>query len=162
MERRWMALAAALVLTGTLTACGGKDNQMPVQPNNPVTNSGMENEVQGSQNRPNGGVTDNGVNNGVTNNVPNESNVEDNTVNQRTRTDSRGRTTPKSQNGTLKRRTAYDYLQDGKYATDRTGKVKDNGGTDLTQGARDLIREGTDAMRRAGRDVENVTRDMLQ
>ena len=153
MDRRWMALAAALVLTGTLTACGGNDSNAAVQPNNPVTNSGMENEVQGNQ----AGTDNNGT--GMT---PSEKNPQDNALSDRAGVDGRRRTSAKSGEGTLKRRTAYDYLQDGKYATDRTGRVKDNGRTDLTQGARDLIREGTDAVRRAGRDVENVTRDMLQ
>lgn len=156
MDQRWIALAAALALTGTLTACGGNDNKTPAQPENPVTNSGMENEVQGSQTTPENSVTDT---------VPNESNLEDNAINDRGGVDPRARTAAKSNRNTLTRRTAYDYLKDGKYATDEAGRVKpdkNKTGNDLTQGARDLIRDGANAVRRAGQDVGNMTRDMLQ
>ena len=65
----------------------------------------------------------------------------------------------------LRRRTAYDYLNDGKYQADDEGKVKDRGselGRDLTQGARDLIRDAKDLGRDMARDVGDAARSAGQ
>ena len=161
MKQKWLALVMALALGTTLTACGGNRKEDVTQPNNPVTNNGMENQVQGDTPiQDNGAVNDpadpdigmNGENNtdGMTPEVngagdaaqPNE---------QRRRT-------------TMQRRSTYDFLRDGKYATDQAGRVRSTKtpGTDLTESARDMIRQGTEAVRRVGRDVTETARDMLE
>lgn len=68
------------------------------------------------------------------------------------------------QNGrTAHRRTAYDYLNDGKYAADRKGRVNgawDPMARDFTQGARDLVKDAGDAVMDMGRDVGRTVGDM--
>ena len=161
MKQRWLALVMTLALGTTLTACGGNRKEDAAQPNNPVTNNGMENQVQGDTPiQDNGAVNDaadpdigmNGENN--TDGMTPEINGAGDTVDQN----------PQRRRTTLQRRSTYDFLRDGKYAADQTGRVRSTKtpGSDLTQSARDMIREGTDAVRRAGRDVTDAARDMLQ
>lgn len=161
MKQRWLAFAMALTLAATLTACGGNRKEDVAQPNNPVTNNGMENQVQGDTPiQDNGAVNDaadpdigmNGENN--TNGMTPEVNAAGDPVNN----------APQSRRTTRQRPSTYDYLQDGKYAADNTGRVRSTKtpGNDLTQSARDMIRQGTDAVRRVGREVGEVTRDILQ
>lgn len=60
-------------------------------------------------------------------------------------------------------RSAYDYLNDGRYRASSDGNIiarKDTATTDLTQGARDLIRGAGDLVRDAGRDVGDAARDV--
>ena len=61
-------------------------------------------------------------------------------------------------------RSAYDYLEDGRYSADANGRVygsrNDNMGRDLTQGARDLIRGAGDAIGDVGRGIGDAARDI--
>ncbi len=62
------------------------------------------------------------------------------------------------------RRTAYDYLNDGRYAADGNGMVNGRWNTatrDLTQGARDLVRGAGNAVGDVGAGVENATGAVL-
>lgn len=164
MKQRWLALVMALALGTTLTACGGTRKEETAQPNNPVTNNGMENQVQGDTPiQDNGAVNDaadpdigmNGENNTA---VPDGVTPEVNGVGEAAQPNAQRRRT------TMQRRSTYDYLQDGKYAADQTGRVRSTKtpGTDLTESARDMIRQGTEAVRRVGRDVTETARDMLE
>ena len=72
------------------------------------------------------------------------------------------------------RRTAYDYLNDGRYAADKDGQVDgktNSAARDFTQDARDLMRDSEkavgdagkavgDAIDRLGGGVRDVTRDV--
>ena len=76
------------------------------------------------------------------------------------------------------RRTAYDYLNDGRYEAGTDGMIRDRSslGKDLTQGARELIQDAKalgrdmardvgDAARSAGRaakDTENAARNTVR
>ena len=60
-------------------------------------------------------------------------------------------------------RSAYDYLNDGRYRASSDGNIiarKDNAVTDLTKGARDLIRDAGDMVKDAGRDAGDAARDI--
>ena len=60
-------------------------------------------------------------------------------------------------------RSAYDYLNDGRYRAGGDGNIiarKDKTVTDLTRGARDLIRDAGDMVKDAGRDAGNAARDV--
>ena len=58
------------------------------------------------------------------------------------------------------RRSAYDYLNDGRYEAGKDGMIRDrsNLGRDLTQGARDLIRDARELGRDMARDVGDAAR----
>ena len=60
-------------------------------------------------------------------------------------------------------RSAYDYLNDGRYRTSGEGNIiarKDQTVDDLTRGARDLIRDAGDMVKDAGRDAGTAARDV--
>ena len=76
--------------------------------------------------------------------------------------DSNMETQARARRSALRQRTAYDYLNDGKYRAGENGKVSSRGselGKDLTQGARDLIRDAKELGRDMAGDVENGVRD---
>ena len=57
---------------------------------------------------------------------------------------------------TAQRRTAYDYLRDGRYRADEDGRVNgksDPTARDFTQGARDMVRDAGDAVGDLGRSI---------
>jgi len=62
------------------------------------------------------------------------------------------------------RRSAYDYLNDGKYEAGKDGMIRDRSdlGKDLTQGARDLIRDAKELGRDMARDVGDAARSAGQ
>lgn len=64
----------------------------------------------------------------------------------------------------MRRRTAYDYLNDGRYEAGKDGMIRnrDSIGKDLTQGARDLIRDAKDLGRDMARDAGDAVRDAGQ
>ena len=77
-------------------------------------------------------------------------------------TDSNMETQARTRRSALRQRTAYDYLNDGKYRAGENGKVSSRGselGKDLTQGARDLIRDARELGRDMAGDVDNGVRD---
>ena len=60
-------------------------------------------------------------------------------------------------------RSAYDYLNDGRYRAGNDGNIiarKDYVENDLTRGARDLIRDAGDMVKNAGRDAGEAARDV--
>ena len=76
-------------------------------------------------------------------------------------TDDNMETQAQARRSTLRRRTAYDYLNDGKYRAGEDGKVSRRGselGKDLTQGARDLIRDARELGRDMAKDAEKGVR----
>ena len=83
----------------------------------------------------------------------------DGATNDNTQTQARAR------RSALRQRTAYDYLNDGKYRADDNGRVSDRGselGKDLTQGARDLIRDARELGRDMARDAGDAARNAGQ
>lgn len=164
MKQRWLALVMALALGTTLTACGGNRKEDMTQPNNPVTNNGMENQVQGDTPIQDNGAVNDAADPDIGMNGENNTAVPDGVT-----PEVRGTGRTSDQNGqrprtTMQRRSTYDFLRDGKYAADQNGRVRSTKtpGNDLTENARDMIRQGTEAVRRVGRDVTEATRDMLQ
>ena len=80
-------------------------------------------------------------------------------------TDDNLETQARARRSALRQRTAYDYLNDGKYRADDNGKVIDRGselGKDLTQGARDLIRDARELGRDMARDAGDAARSAGQ
>ena len=56
-------------------------------------------------------------------------------------------------------RSAYDYLEDGHYSAERTGKIRDRAGRaqrDFTQDVRDMLDDTEKAAKDMGRDVKNA------
>ena len=77
-------------------------------------------------------------------------------------TDDNMETQAQARRSALRQRTAYDYLNDGKYRAGDDGKVSGRGselGKDLTQGARDLIRDAKELGRDMAKDVEKGARN---
>lgn len=64
----------------------------------------------------------------------------------------------------LRGRTAYDYLNDGKYQAGKDGMIRDRSSLsqDLTQGARDLIRDAKELGRDMAGDVGAAARSAGQ
>ena len=59
-------------------------------------------------------------------------------------------------------RSAYDYLEDGHYSAERTGKIRDQAGRaerDFTQDVRDMLGDTEKAAKEAKNGVENTVRD---
>ena len=133
MKKNWIVLAMAMALTVSLTACGGNRNQTG------GTTNGAGSVGSGSA--ANGSASNGYAGSGSQ------------TRNSRT-----------SYNGyTATRRTAYDYLNDGRYAADGNGQVNgqwNTAGRDLTQGARDLVRGAGNAIGDVGRGVGNAVGDV--
>jgi len=149
MKQTLTALALAGVLCLGLTSCGMGGNQ--AQPDSGSNNSSLNGSGQV------GDLNQDEIVNG-------DPAVDDNTNTQ-----------AQSRRSTLRSRTAYDYLNDGKYRAGDDGKVTDRGselGKNLTQGARNLIRDAKelgrnmagdvgDAARKAGRAAKDTDRDTL-
>ena len=60
------------------------------------------------------------------------------------------------------RRTAYDFLKDGKYSANRKGEVNGRGdpyARDFTQGARDLVKDAGDAVGDMGREIGGAVKN---
>ena len=147
MKKTLAALALTGVLCLGLTSCGMRGNQ--AQPDTETDNSAMNGSAQ------TGDLNQDAIGNG------------DPAVDSNANTQAR--------RSAMRRRTAYDYLNDGKYRADDDGKVSDRGselGRDLTQGARDLIRDAKelgremagdvgDAARSAGQAAKDTVRDAL-
>lgn len=56
-------------------------------------------------------------------------------------------------------RSAYDYLEDGHYSAERTGKIRDRAGRaerDFTQDVRDMLGDTEKAAKDIGQDVKNA------
>ena len=68
-------------------------------------------------------------------------------------------------NGQVARRSRDGYMADGWYAADGNGRVYDGGadyvGRDLTQDARDMVRNVGDAIGGAGRAARDLGRDLM-
>jgi hypothetical protein len=142
MKKTWIALALALALTGTLTACGS---------------NGTTNGTAMDQTGNTGGGTTVGR---ASNTIPGASGG------------STGWSLNKEGNGESQRtapapRTARDYLNDGRYQADGEGRLggqTNSASRDLTQGARDIVRDAGDAagdmMSGVGSGVRRATDDL--
>ena len=151
MMQSILAFALVGVLALGLTSCGmGKK-----EPQNPVTDGNAATE---------NGPYDDGVND-------NRNNVVTGDLNQ----DAVGNTEPYANDNSNTRarrstlntpnihRSAYDYLNDGRYRASSDGNIiarKDRTMTDLTRGARDLIRDAGDMVKDAGRDAGDAAKDV--
>ena len=175
MKHTWMLMACALLLTGTLTACGsrGSANDRPngetngeyQTQQNDLGNTILEDNSMGTNGNNVNGTTGSASNGNVNTGT---GTMDDGRNSTGQNADTR-MTTQKNNNANTKRtssihRSAYDYLNDGRYVAGQNGKVygKDDNKSpveDLTQGARDMIRGAADAARRAGNDVENTVRN---
>lgn len=164
MVQSLLVLALAGMLSLGLTSCGMGNNDPQTGGNNGQQTGGNNNTVTENGPSDNGGsdnsndVSMNGTgdvgninNDGVGNAAPN---TNDNSNTQAKR----------STNWTPNiHRSAYDYLNDGRYRASSDGNIiarKDTVGNDLTQGARDLIRGTGDMVGDVGRGVGNAARDV--
>lgn len=162
MKQKWMVLAAAFFLAGSLTACGWTSRG-----NNMTSDSGaMSQENTRSTNQGNGigGSTTDGSGSGANASGINGGSVSD------TRTANNGangtRTAPNNTTDTRRtstiHRSAYDYLKDGRYRADEDGKVQDGQGTpgDMTQDARNFMQDTENTTKKAGNRIGNAARDV--
>ena len=142
MKRSLLALALAGVLSVGLTSCGWNDRN---------ANQGTNGTT---------GVTDgNGMDNDTAINDNNGVNGTGSDLNTDTDTAPGTQTTPKRTSRT--HRSAYDYLNDGRYTASADGRVLTRQGTvgqDLTQGARDLVRDAENVTKRAIDDVGSTVK----
>ena len=151
MMQSLLVLALVGVLGLGLTSCGmGKK-----EPQNPVTGNSAVTE---------NGPYDDGVNDNRNDMAPGDLN-DDAVGNADAYTNDNANT--RARRSTLNtpniHRSAYDYLNDGRYRASSDGNIvarKDNAVTDLTKGARDLIRDAGDMVKDAGRDAGDAARDV--
>ena len=151
MMQSLFVLALAGVLTLGLTSCGmGRK-----EPQNDVANSGAVTE---------NGPYDDGVNDNRNDVVTGDLN-QDAVGNADPYTNDNANT--RARRSTLNtpniHRSAYDYLNDGRYRASDDGNIiarKDQTVGDLTKGARDLIRDAGDMVKDAGRDAGDAARDV--
>ena len=175
MKRGLLSAVFALALCLSLTSCGM--NAGNAQPGTETDNSSITDNGPG-----NGGADMNGTNgvggvNGGDRNDDAVGNADGYTNdNSNTRARMTAKTTPKLG------RTAADYLRDGRYTATSDGQVLPKSGdlgSELTQGARDLIRDakelgkdlandagnavksGADAARSTGRAAGKTIRDKM-
>ena len=152
-----MTMRVGMMCLG-LTSCGMRGNDSnAATPGTETNNSSLnEDRIDGY-----GGAQDSELNRDEVGNADAYTNDNANTQAKR------------SVNPSLPReRTAYDYLNDGRYRADEKGKVSDRGselGRDLTQGARDMLKNARDLGRdmaadagKAMRGVGNAARDVGQ
>lgn len=149
MKKNWMVLAMAMALTVSLTACGGNRNQTG------GTANGAGSVGSGSAANGSASLQNESMGGGNPTTAPNGSAAGSGSQTRNSRT---------SYNGyTATRRTAYDYLNDGRYAANGNGQVNgqwNTAGRDLTQGARDLVRGAGNAIGDVGRGVGNAVGDV--
>ena len=149
MKKNWIVLAMAMALTVSLTACGGNRNQTG------GTANGAGSVGSGSAANGSASLQNESMGGGNPTTAPNGSAAGSGSQTRNSRT---------SYNGyTATRRTAYDYLNDGRYAADGNGQVNgqwNTAGRDLTQGARDLVRGAGNAIGDVGRGVGNAVGDV--
>ena len=172
MRRNWIALVLALSMMATMTGCGGNNG------NDTGTSGGGNSSVSGSAGQnASGSVPSQDVGGGGTDSSG--SGTAPGSMSQKNGTGDwngvTGRAGYDRKTGTAQRRTAYDYLHDGRYRADGSGDVDgnmNNGTRDLTQGARDMIRGAgnaigdagnavTGAVGKMGRDLRNMTRSNM-
>ena len=149
MKKNWMVLAMAMALTVSLTACGGNRNQTG------GTTNGAGSVGSGSAANGSASLQNESMGGGNPTTAPNGSAAGSGSQTRNSRT---------SYNGyTATRRTAYDYLDDGRYDANGDGQVNgqwNTAGRDLTQGARDLVRGAGNAIGDVGRGVGNAVGDV--
>lgn len=150
MMHSLLVLALAGMLSLGLASCGmrGNEPQNDVNDNAVTENGPYDDGVNDNRNSgTNGNLSDDGVGNA------------DAYTNDNTNTQAR-----RSTNWTPNiHRSAYDYLNDARYRASSDGNIiarKDTAGSDLTQGARDLVRGAGDMAGDVGRGVENAARDV--
>ena len=170
MNKKWMVPALAVALTMSLTACGGNRDG-----NNGTVNGGAGSGSVGSGSVGSGSYAGSGS---VSDPYAGSGSLQNDSMGGGNPTTAPGgsaagigaasgsqtRNSRTSYNGsTTTRRTAYDYLNDGRYAADGNGQVNgrwNTAGQDLTQGARDLVRGAGNAIGDVGRGVGNAVGDV--
>lgn len=136
MKKNWTALALALTLATSLTACGYRDGNGTTG-----NNSGTGSDITGSA-----GKTRNGMYNSVTGRAGYNSSLDD----------------FNDYNAT--RRSAYDNVGYGRYGANADGRVygtTNSAARDFTQDARDMMRDTGNAARDVGNGVTNATRNAM-
>ena len=170
MNKKWMVPALAVALTMSLTACGGNRDG-----NNGTVNGGAGSGSVGSGSVGSGSYAGSGS---VSDPYAGSGSLQNDSMGGGNPTTAPGgsaagsgaasgsqtRNSRTSYNGyTATRRTAYDYLNDGRYAANGNGQVNgqwNTAGRDLTQGARDLVRGAGNAIGDVGRGVGNAVGDV--
>lgn len=177
MKKNWMVLAMAMALTVSLTACGGNRNQTGGTTNGAgsvgsgsAANGSASNGYAGSGSvgdpyAGSGSVSDPYAGSGsLQNDSMGGGNPTTAPSGSAAGSGSQTRNSRTSYNGyTATRRTAYDYLDDGRYDANGDGQVNgqwNTAGRDLTQGARDLVRGAGNAIGDVGRGVGNAVGDV--
>lgn len=171
MKKKWIALAMAMALTVSLTACGGNRNQTGGTANGAGSagnGTGSGSAANGSGNNGyagSGSVSDPYAGSGsLQNDSMGGGNPTTAPSGSAAGSGSQTRNSRTSYNGyTATRRTAYDYLNDGRYDANGDGQVNGQwnaAGRDLTQGARDLVRGAGNAIGDVGRGVGNAVGDV--
>lgn len=156
MVQSLLVLALAGMLSLGLTSCGMNNREPQNGVNNhTVTENGPYDDGV-NDNREDIGMNGTGnvgdINNDAVGNA--DANTSDNSNTQARRSSKR---TPNIH------RSAYDYLNDGRYRASSDGNIiarKDGVTSDLTQGARDLIRGAGDVVGDVGRGVGDAARDV--
>ena len=149
MKKQWIAFGVALALAMTLTGCRSNTT-------NDAGTQGSAGNANGSVSGPTTGSKDEWSGSGSVNSSGSGSgNMSGSSAGSGSGSANR---TSRSVNDGYKatRRTAYDYLHDGRYAADEDGEVNgrwDPAARDFTQGARDLLRDAGAAVGDAGRAV---------
>lgn len=170
MKRGLLTAALAVCLCLGLTSCGM--NQTNAQPDSETNNSSVTDNGPGNGGADMNGGSGGGLNDDAVGNADSYTNDNANTQARMT-----AKTAPKLG------RSAADYLRNGRYKADADGQVRPKSGDlgeELTQGARDLIRDakelgkdlandagsavksGADAARSTGRAAEKTVRDRMR
>lgn len=148
MKHTLLVMALTGMLCVGLTSCGMGDR-------NAATDSGTG--ATGSQTAGNDTAGDGGYNNG-TGQVGDLN--QDEIGNGDAAVDDNANTQAQVRRSAMRGRTAYDYLNDGRYEAGQDGMIRDRSslGKDLTQGARDLIRDAKELGKDMARDVGDAAR----
>jgi len=171
MKKQWIAFGVALALAMTLTGCrSNTTNDAGTQGSAGNANGSVSGPTTGSQDEwsGSGGSSGSGSMDGSGSGSGNMSGSSAGAgsgsmtgsgsgVMNGSASGSANRTSRSVNDGyKATRRTAYDYLHDGRYAADEDGEVNgrwDPAARDFTQGARDLLRDAGAAVGDAGRAV---------
>ena len=155
MMQSLLVLALVGVLSVGLTACGTRNDK----PDNGVD----KNEIVTENGPYDDGVNDNRTDTGMNSAAGDLNNDAVGNADAYTNDNANTRVRRSTLNTPNIHRSAYDYLNDGRYRASSDGNIiarKDTVTDDLTRGARDLIRDAGDAVKDAGREAGNAARDV--
>jgi len=147
MNKRIAALAVALTLVGSLTACGNRDSNA-----NGGNNAGTASGANGSATTGTNGGNASGANSGITSGPDGSG-----TTGAGTGTGSGTASTVRRSHGGRPVYGGNSYWDDGRYTAGSNGQVygMDDSGIsrDLTRDARDIVRDAGDALEGVGRSI---------